>query len=244
MEVLAMLRIALCDDDSVFMSELHQKIVNCYKDINSCENISITEFSDSVFLSRTISSNNSFDLIFIDIEMPQLDGLKLAEQIRTQLPATLIIFLTSHNEFSLEGYKFGALRYIPKLDLHRRLPEALAAAQTEFSKLERKFLTVRHYNDVMRIPYQEIVYIHHVLRVSQIITLSLGIIKDNRGLKAIYEQLGDERFIYIDRSTFVNLDHIRQIKGNEVILRNMERLPISRQMLTNVKYTINRLWGE
>ena len=102
---------------------------------------------------------------------------------------------------------------------------------------------MRHYNDVMRIPYQEIVYIRHVLRSSQIITLDLGIIKDNRGLKAIHEQLNDERFIYIDRSTFVNLDHVRQIKGSEVILRNLERLPISRQMLTKVKYTINCLWG-
>ena len=229
-----MLRIALCDDDLSFMHELHQKIVKCCQEANY---VSITEFSDSVYLSRTISSGNSFDLLFVDIEMPQLNGLELAQHIRTHLPAALIVFLTSHSEFSLEGYKFGALRYIPKLDLDRRLPEALVAAQAEFSKLESKFLTVR------RIPYQEIVYVRHVLRISQIITLDLGIVKDNRGLKTIHEQLDDERFIYIDRSTFVNLDHVRQIKGCEVILRNMERLPISRQMLTKVKYTINCLWG-
>lgn len=238
-----MFRIALCDDDVTFLCDLHQKILKCYQGIHSGETISVTEFSDSLFLSRTISSGNSFDLIFVDIEMPQLDGLELAQQIRTYLPASFIIFLTSHNEFSLEGYKFGALRYIPKLDIDRRLPEALAAAQAEFSKIERTCLTVQHYNDLLRIPYREIVYVHRVLRSSQIITQNFGTVKYNRGLKAIYEQLGDERFIYIDRSTFVNLDHIRQIKGNEVILRNMERLPISRQQLTKVKYTINCLWG-
>ena len=239
-----MLRIALCDDDLVFMHELHQEIVKYCQETGYSENISIAEFSDSVYLSRTISSGNSFDLLFVDIEMPQLNGFELAEHIRTHMPAALIIFLTSHNEFSLEGYKFGALRYIPKLDLTRRLPEALSAAQAEFSKLENKFLTVRHYNDVMRIPYQKIVYVRHVLRISQITTLDYGIVKDGRGLKEIHEQLNDERFIYIDRSTFVNLDHVRQIKGNEIILRNMERLPISRQLLTKVKYTINRLWGD
>ena len=190
-----MLRIALCDDDLTFMHDLHQKIVKCYRETNYSENVSITEFSDSVYLSRTISSGNSFDLLFVDIEMPQLNGLELAQHIRTHLPIALIVFLTSHSEFSLEGYKFGALRYIPKLDLVQRLPEALTAAQAEFSKLESKFLTVRHYNDVMRIPYQEIVYVRHVLRASQIITLDLGIIKDKRGLKAIHEQLNDERFI-------------------------------------------------
>lgn len=238
-----MLRIALCDDDSTFMRKLHQKIVKQYQESGNSENISITEFSDGIYLSRTINGGNGFDLFFIDIEMPHLNGLELAERIRAHLPAALIVFLTSHSEFSLEGYKFGALRYIPKLDLARRLPEALDAAQKEFSKLEGRFQTVRHYSDVMRIPYQEIVYVRHVLRISQIVTLNSGIIKDNRGLKAIHEQLNDERFIYIDRSTFVNLDHIRQIKGNEVILRNMEHLPISRQMLTKVKYTINCLWG-
>lgn len=238
-----MLRIALCDDDSTFVHDLHQKIVKWYQESGNCENISITEFSDSFYLSRTISGGNSFDLFFVDIEMPRLNGLDLAERIRTHLPAALIIFLTAHCEFSLEGYKFGALRYIPKLDLDCRLPEALATAQKEFSKLESKFLTVRHYSDVMRIPYHEIIYVRHVLRISQLVTLDLGIIKDNRGLKTIHEQLHAERFIYIGRSTFVNLDHIRQIKGNEVILRNMEHLSISRQMLTKVKCTINYLWG-
>lgn len=238
-----MLRIALCDDDLVFIHELHQKIVKFCQETGFDENISIAEFSDSVYLSRTISSGNSFDLFFVDIEMPQMNGLELAGHIRTHLPVALIVFLTSHSEFSLEGYKFGALRYIPKLDLARQLPEALSAAQTEFSKLERRFLTVRHYTDVMRIPYQKIVYVRHVLRISQIITLDLGTVKDSRGLKAIHEQLDDERFIYIDRSTFVNLDHVRQIKGNEIILRNTERLPVSRQLLTKVKYTINCLWG-
>ncbi len=239
-----MLRIALCDDDLYFMRELHQKIMRWYQNAAYGENISVTEFSDSLYLARIISGGSGFDLFFIDIEMPQIDGLELAGRIRACLPTAIIIFLTSHCEFSLEGYKFGALRYIPKLDLSHRLPEALAAAQAEFSKPETSFLTVRHYSDIMRVPYQEIVYVRHVLRNSQIVTLNYGTMKDNRGLKAIHEKLGNDRFIYIDRSTFVNLDHIRQIKGNEVILRNAERLPISRQMLTEVKRTINRIWGD
>ena len=239
-----MLRIALCDDDFDFMQELHQKLIQWYQESDNRGNISVSEFSDSNYLARTIDSGSSFDLLFIDIEMPQMNGLELAEHIRTHLPTAMIIFLTSHSEFSMEGYKFGALRYIPKLDMARQLPEALAAAQTEFTKLESRFLTVRRYSDITRVPYQEIVYVRHVLRTSQITTLNLGIIKDGRGLKEIHEQLGDERFIYIDRSTFVNLDHIRQIKGSEIILRNSEHLPISRQMLTKVKCTINRLWGD
>lgn len=239
-----MLRIALCDDDLNFMQRLQQDIMEWYQGSADSGNVSVTKFSDSNYLARTIDSGSGFDVFFVDIEMPQMDGLELAEHIRTHLPAAMIIFLTSHSEFSMEGYKFGALRYIPKLDMARQLPEALTAVQAAFTKLESRFLTVRRYSDIMRVPYQEIIYVRHVLRTSQITTLNLGVIKDGRGLKEIHEQLGDERFIYIDRSTFVNLDHIRQIKGSEVILRNSEHLPISRQMLTKVKYTINRMWGD
>ena len=239
-----MLRIALCDDDFNFMQELHQKLIQWYQESDNSRNISVSEFSDSSYLARTINSGSSFDLLFVDIDMPKMNGMELAKHIRARLPMAMIIFLTSHSEFSMEGYKFGALRYIPKLDMARQLPEALAAVEAEFAKLESRFLTVRRYSDMTRIPYQEIVYVRHVLRTSEITTLNLGIIKDNRGLKEIHGQLGDERFIYIDRSTFVNLDHIRQIKGSEVILRNSEHLPISRQMLTKVKYTINRIWGD
>lgn len=54
--------------------------------------------------------------------------------------------------------------------------------------------------------------------------------------------IGDKRFIYIDRSTFVNIDFIRELKGNEIILRTGESLAISRPMLANVKETIVRMW--
>ena len=57
-----------------------------------------------------------------------------------------------------------------------------------------------------------------------------------------YSVIDDKRFIYIDRSTFVNIDFIRELKGNEIILRTGESLAISRPMLANVKETIVRMW--
>lgn len=91
-EVQAMLRIALCDDD--FIQELHQKLIQWYQESDNSRNISVSEFSDSSYLARTIDSGSSFDLLFVDIEMPKMNGLKLAEHVRTRLPMAMIIFLT------------------------------------------------------------------------------------------------------------------------------------------------------
>lgn len=237
-----MIRIALCDDNKEDMLQLHQKIVEWYRENSKNQSVSITEYSDSVYLSSVIDAGDSYDVFFLDVEMPKVDGFQLADKIRNKLPAAIIVFLTSHSELASDGYKFRALRYVFKLVLSQKLPEALEAVQKEFSALESGYLVVPHYTDALRIPYNEILYVQHILRSSQIYTLRQGVIKDNRGLKTIYSVIGDKRFIYIDRSTFVSIDFIRELKGNEIILRTGESLAISRPMLANVKETIVRMW--
>lgn len=237
-----MIRIALCDDNKEDMLQLHQKIIEWYRENSKNQSVSITEYSDSVYLSSVIDAGDSHDVFFLDVEMPKVDGFQLADKIRNKLPAAIIVFLTSHSELAPDGYKFRALRYVSKLVLSQKLPEALEAVQKEFSALESGYLVVPHYTDALRIPYNEILYVQHIFRSSQIYTLRQGVIKDNRGLKTIYSVIGDKRFIYIDRSTFVNIDFIRELKGNEIILRTGESLAISRPMLANVKETIVRMW--
>ena len=237
-----MIRIALCDDNKEDMLQLHQKIIEWYRENSKNQSVSITEYSDSVYLSSVIDAGDSHDVFFLDVEMPKVDGFQLADKIRNKLPAAIIVFLTSHSELAPDGYKFRALRYVSKLVLSQKLPEALEAVQKEFSALESGYLVVPHYTDALRIPYNEILYVQHILRSSRIYTLRQGVIKDNRGLKTIYSVIGDKRFIYIDRSTFVNIDFIRELKGNEITLRTGESLAISRPMLANVKETIVRMW--
>lgn len=237
-----MIRIALCDDDSNDMLKLHQEIIEWFRKNGNNQNVSVTEYNDSVYLSSVIKSGGSHDVFFLDVEMPEMDGFQLAEQIRNRLPAAIILFLTSHTELAPDGYRSRALRYIPKLAVSQKLPEALKAVQEEFAKLESGCLIVPHYMDAMRIPYNEIIYVRHVLRYTQIFTLHQGAVKDHRGLKVIHELIGDKRFLFIDRSTFVNLDFIREIRGSEVILRTGEPLAISRPMLPKVKETIIRMW--
>ena len=237
-----MIRIALRDDNKEDMLQLHQKIIEWYRENSKNQSVSITEYSDSVYLSSVIDAGDSHDVFFLDVEMPKVDGFQLADKIRNKLPAAIIVFLTSHSELAPDGYKFRALRYVSKLVLSQKLPEALEVVQKEFSALESGYLVVPHYTDALRIPYNEILYVQHILRSSQIYTLRQGVIKDSRGLKTIYSVIGDKRFIYIDRSTFVNIDFIRELKGNEIFLRTGESLAISRPMLANVKETIIRMW--
>ena len=61
--------------------------------------------------------------------------------------------------------------------------------------------------------------------------------------KKLFETIGDERFIFIDRGAFINLDYIQKIENGEAVMTNGDSLPISRRLLPQVKLTINRYYG-
>lgn len=238
-----MLRIAICDDDKKLLTLLHKEIDLWFLMLRKTDyNFSIDEYTSSEQFSFCLKSN-SYDIIFLDIEMPKLNGIELAKQIRSKLPDVILIFLTSHNEFAPQGYKVKALRYLSKLNMREQLNEALSAAVAEFEKIDTRSLPVINYGNLNRIPYRDILYIHHSLRYSEITTLSQGTVRDSRGIKELYAALNSERFIFIDRSTFINLGHVRRVEDGKIILRSGESLVISRRMLPQVKMEINRILG-
>lgn len=236
-----MIRIALCDDDAVFLNRLHQAVKKWFQENRPEQKAVIETFPDGKALLNSLEKK--FDIFFLDIEMPTISGLEVAKQIRDKKANAILVFLTAHEEFAMEGYRISALRYLWKLELDKYLPEALEAVLREVAKIKRGSLSVSYYGSTTMIPFEEILYVQHLLRSSQIHTVSSGEIRDNRGLKELYSLLDDKQFVYIDRGTFVNLDYVFQIKGNTIVLRNREELPASRGMLPQVKLAINRLWG-
>lgn len=235
-----MIRIALCDDDLPFLQHLHQAAGQWFADHQIP--FSCTDFSSAKLLLDSLQTIR-FDLFFLDIEMPEMDGMQLAKQIRETLPDSVILFLTSHDEFAPDGYRVQALRYLSKQTWKKYLNEALSAAMAQLEKQESGSLAVSHYGNLQRIPYREILYIRHIARYCQIVTRAGKTIQDERGIKKLFEIIGDERFIFIDRGAFINLDYIQRIENDQAVMTNNDSLPISRRLLPQVKLAINRYYG-
>ncbi len=235
-----MIRIALCDDDLPFLQHLHQAAGQWFADHQIP--FSCTDFSSAKLLLDSLQTIR-FDLFFLDIEMPEMDGMQLAKQIRETLPDSVILFLTSHDEFAPDGYRVQALRYLSKQTWKKYLNEALSAAMAQLEKQESGSLAVSHYGNLQRIPYREILYIRHIARYCQIVTRAGKTIQDERGIKKLFEIIGDERFIFIDRGAFINLDYIQRIENGQAVMTNNDSLPISRRLLPQVKLAINRYYG-
>ncbi|HEV2443144.1 MAG TPA: response regulator [Steroidobacteraceae bacterium] len=178
------------------------------------------------------------DLVFLDVQMPECDGFDVLELLGGELPPA-IIFVTAYDEYALRAFETGALDYLLKPFDDARFGRALSRAKEKLSHyrapkpraLER--LVVRSQGQVQFVKVADIDWIEaagyyaclhvdgdtHVLR---------------RSLSELEQDLGDERFIRIHRSSIVNLDRIRGLELQEggeyeVVLRSKARLRLSRR---------------
>jgi len=236
-----MLHIAVCDDDKTAV-ENHKKIVeSCLKQWGTVGKIETYTSSGNLLYDIT-QDNFFFDLILLDIEMPESTGMEIAEKIKPCLPNVKIIFITSYMEYAIDAFELSIFRYVPKDDRDKRLPAAIRDAVKLIELEDGKAYTIHTNSRLEKIPYREIYYIERDGKNASIIT-SGGISKVRKSLQQVYSELEAEEFIFIDRGRIVNMIYIMQIKDGMAVLKNGEVLPISRSHLQEVKEQINNYWG-
>jgi DNA-binding LytR/AlgR family response regulator len=171
------------------------------------------------------------DLIFLDIQMPDLNGIELARVLDKSPDKPRIIFTTAYNQFALEGYKVDALDYLLKPFNYEEFlrasqkahnyaelinkPQASVPSEAEHTDNEYLFLKVEY--QLVRIALNDILYIEglkdyvkvHLKGVEKAI-LSLT------SLKALEEKLPSKRFMRVHRSFIVSLDKVTSMTKNSL----------------------------
>lgn len=236
-----MIRIALCDDDKTFLEQLSANIKQFCQEHDKV--VETTLFTQGEVLLNRISLGNDFDLLFLDVGMPKINGLEVAQEVRKCNRQILIIFLTSFIGFAPEAFEVEAFRYITKFRVKEKLASALQDAIQRLEASHRKSLTISCYNDIQRIPYEEILYVQRVDRLLEIVTVQHRSMNCRKGIKQLIEELQDDRFVLVDRGCFVNIEHVQEIVRNRLHLTDGTYLSVSRTHLQNIKLQINRLWG-
>lgn len=228
-----MITIAICDDDTQMLDNISKRVEAFF--INENQVIKINKFSNSEILSMSVQEGDRFDMFILDVEMPYMDGITLATNIRELQPNTVIIFLTSHIGYASRGYPLKALRYVQKLKIQTELPEALNAAVNILTENDTKSIFVNHYKSLTRVMYSDIIYVQKFMRDLHIYTVKQGMLKCNKPVKELFDDISDSRFAYVERSCFINLNFIRNLKPREVILNDDTCLPIGRNYTESLK---------
>lgn len=236
-----MIRIAICDDDTSAVS-LHENVVK--SSLQTCGiGYEIVTYTRGRNLLSDITDDHFFyDLLLLDIEMPDITGMELSETLKPYLPNVKIIFITSHVEYAIDAYELSIFRYVQKHDLEKRLAAAVADAARLIELEAGQEYTIQTSSRLERIPYKEIYYIQRDGKNASIVS-SAGTSKVRKSLQQVYEELDAPEFLFIDRGYIVNIIQIMKVSAGMAFLKNGEQLPISRSHLQEVKRQINRFWG-
>lgn len=181
-------------------------------------------------------SQHQIDLIICDVEMPELSGIGLA---RTLKNGPLIIFVTAHAGYAVEGYEVSPIDFLLKpLNYERFLlsiekVKQRLANNPESSLMEPYFL-VQEVNEYWQIAYRDVLYMKASDHFLQIVTPS-RVYTPLLSISKIEEKLKGDVFLRIHRSYLVNRSAILSITKNEVVLINGERIPIGDQYRAQFK---------
>jgi two-component system, LytTR family, response regulator len=172
------------------------------------------------------------DLIFLDIQMPGLNGLQFVQSLQH---APMIIFVTAYKEYALEGFNLNAVDYLMKPVSFERFLKACNKAN-ELYRLQQKhtqkiiepdyFFVYVEYNQV-KVTISDILYIEGMKDYVKIFLISSSKpVITKMSMKSIEERLSNHRFVRIHKSYIVSADKITAVKRDLVCLENIE-LPLS-----------------
>ena len=206
-----MIRIAVVDDEAVILKRIC-RIIN----ENLTDEKTVYTFNSSVDFFSNINNLN-FDLVFLDIEIPEISGFQLAESIRATLPNSTIIFVSNMEHLVFESFRYSPLRFVRKSNLVTDLEEALSAYLNFYKSRSSQYM-FSTFNGKKLMYMSEIIYIEvysHKLNVHT----NNSMITANGNLKDIEKDFIQEGFIRTHQSFLPTLLQYRVISPDIFAIR-------------------------
>ena len=169
--------------------------------------------------------NCDYDILLLDIEMGNMDGVTLAKRLRQTNNSVQIVFITGFADYISEGYEVAALHYLMKPVKQDKLFSVLDRAVAAMQKTERVILLPVG-GEMLRLPVSQVQYVEAFSHTVAIIT-GTDTIQVKMPISEVEKLLGDG-FIRCHRSYLVGLKHMARLSKTEVILDSGKTLPLSR----------------
>lgn len=214
-------RIALCDDQPQALSLLSALAREWGKARSFSLQLACFQGAEALLFQL---SDESYDILLLDIEMPGMDGVSLARKVRREDGNVQIIFVTGYSDYIAQGYEVEALHYLMKPVDREKLFSVLDRAVEKLRKNERPLL-LELAGETVRLPLRELRYLE-VRR--NFVTLHAREEYTVKKPLTEFEERLDERFFRTGRSFIVNLMYIQKITRTDIFLTTGEVLPLPR----------------
>lgn len=188
---------------------------------------------ESAFDACNFLHDNAIDLIFVDINMPDINGIDFVKSLSKNVK---IVFITAHSEFAYEGFQLDAADYLLKpisftdfLKSANKVNERYFQQNSSLPEIHqnRDYLFIKSEYRVIRINFKDIKYIESKREYVKIFLEGSEPITTLMSIKKLEESLPDNIFMRVHRSFIVNLDKITVVERNRIVFDNKVYIPIS-----------------
>lgn len=226
------LKILVCDDDPAFVD----KMTGLLYEQARCQGKEILVtgcWEPGQLDNKTLTQ---FNIIFLDIDMGEYNGILLARRIRSLGLNTILIFVTQYVEFSIDGYEVRAFRYLLKEDLASKLPVYFKEAVAQLEK-EKRALRFSVGGEDYIVKYENILYLESQLRKICLHTVQPERINEYfyATMDEMEKELFPAGFLRVQKSYLVNMQHIQKLKYDKVLLTDGTVLPVSQKKFSEIK---------
>jgi two-component system LytT family response regulator len=188
------------------------------------------------FEALEVLENQKVDLMFVDINMPDLNGLEFVKSL-THKP--LLIFTTAYSEYAIDGFKVDALDYLLKPFSFAEFSKAASKARAQFElmqnslepteKLESNddYLFIKSEYKLVRIDLNDIIYIEGMKEYVRIHLATQKPVMTLLSMKSVEARLPAKKFMRVHRSYIVNLDKVSTVERFRIVYNDKTRIPVS-----------------
>lgn len=233
------MKIVVCDDSTEDL-KIIRGLLTKYKENNNNTEIETAYFKDSAQLYRKIQKEAQGDIYMLDMIMSHKSGIDIGALIRNTDENSVIIYITSSDDFALEAYGVHAVRYLLKPVREELFTEALDYAISSISKDKRDAVyQVKTKEGLVAVPYSRIEYIENYSRMLHICLTDGKCIESIFIRKSFDEAIRpfaeNQGFLKVHKSFLVNLCHVDKLGQGSIIMESGAVIPISKTRAADVK---------
>ena len=230
--------IAICDDNPLFTKDLYELIYTCCaKKDWSCKGLIFT--SPQRLLAADLSETQ---IAFLDIDMPLINGLEVAKELRQRYPELIIVFATQYVQYALDGYCVNAFRYLLKSRIEKQLEECMDAIEEKLYE-DKETITVQQKDRFEEIAINDIVLFAGTDRRAVLLYTrnKTEAIECSGKLGDYEERLKEKGFLRLQKSYLANMRHIEKISNYKAKIRNGMEIKVSEKNYPQISRTYT-LW--